>query len=215
MSKISCNAVRDILPLYVDGVVSEETQKEIADHLRECSECQNEYVQLKKELTLPANPDLHSESANALKSMKHTMAKKKIIISVISILATLSLVIAGYFVVKQVDVVHDYVFPELNIVVDNSTSDWQPAMLYKDDVGIETTDILMFDSIFYNKEIVNDGNSDFEVMIRILDTNGNIIIDNLLVQPGQSVSIKQLESNTEYKIEAKTAGVGKVILNIV
>ena len=27
MNKITCNVIKDILPLYIDGVVSEDTQK--------------------------------------------------------------------------------------------------------------------------------------------------------------------------------------------
>ena len=214
MSKISCNVMRDILPLYVDGVVSEETRKEIAEHLSECSECQKEYVLLKKDVALPANPDLHNESANALKNMKHKLTKKKIIISVVSVLVTLALVIAGYFVVTEIGPVHNYVYPELHAVVNNIPSDdWQPVMLYRDAAGAETTSAFVFDSAFYNKEIVNHANSDSEVVIRVLDVNGNIVIDNLEVQPGHSASLDQLDDKTEYRIEAKITE-GKVILNI-
>ncbi len=214
MSKISCNAVRDLLPLYIDGVVSEETRSEVEKHLNECSECKNEYVLLKKEVVLPANPDLHSESANALKTMKHKLTKKKIAISVVSVLVTLALVIAGYFVVSEVGPVHNYVYPEMHAVVNNIQSDdWQPVMLYRDSAGAETTSTFVFDSVFYNKKIVNDGNSDSEVVIRVLDVNGNIVIDNLEVQPGHSASLDQLDDKKEYRIEAKITG-DKVILNI-
>ena len=214
MSKISCNAVRDLLPLYIDGVVSEETRSEVEKHLSECPECQNEYVLLKKEVVLPANPDLHSESANALKTMKHKLTKKKIVISVVSVLVTLALAIAAYFVVTEVGPVHNYVYPELHAVVNNIPSDdWQPVMLYRDSAGVETTSTFAFDSAFYNKEIVNHANSDSEVMIRVLDVNGNIVIDNLEVQPGHSASLDLLDDKTEYRIEAKITG-DKVFLNI-
>ena len=214
MSKISCNAVRDLLPLYIDGVVSEETKSEVEKHLSECSECQNEYVLLKKEVVLPSNPDLRSESANALKTMKHKLTKKKIVISVMSVLMTLALVIVGYFVVTEVGPVHDYVYPQLHAVVNYASSnDWQPVTLYRDAAGVETTNTFVFDSAFYNKKIVNHANSDSEVMIRVLDVDGNIIIDNLEVQPGHSASLDQLDDKTEYRIEAKIAE-GKAILNI-
>ena len=217
MNEISCNAVRDLLPLYVDGVVSEETRQEIINHLSKCPECHAEYEQLQKELTLPANPDLHSESAHALKSIKHTIVKKKIMIAAASVLVTLSLVIAGYFVVTEVGPVHDYLFPELHAVVNNTSSEhWQPVTLYHDGAGTETTNVLIFDRIFYNKELINHANSDSEVTIQILDVIGNPVMEPLVVQPGESVSLKQLENHTEYRIEAKITGTGKkVFLNIV
>ena len=214
MNKISCNVVKDLLPLYIDGAVSEETKIEIEKHLSECAECHNEYMMLKKEVVLPANPDLHSESANALKIMKHKLTKKKIIISTVSVLVTLTIVVAAYFVVTEVGPVHNYVYPELHAVVNNiSSDDWQPVMLYRDSAGSETMSTFVFDSAFYNKEIVNHANSDSEVMIRVFDVNGNIVIDNLEVQPGQSASLDQLDDKIEYRIEAKITG-NKVFLNI-
>ena len=37
MNKITCNVIKDILPLYIGGVVSEDTQKIVDEHLAECS----------------------------------------------------------------------------------------------------------------------------------------------------------------------------------
>ena len=39
MSKISCHIIQDILPLYVDGIVSEDTKEMVEEHLRECESC--------------------------------------------------------------------------------------------------------------------------------------------------------------------------------
>ena len=36
MSKISCNVIQDIMPLYVDEIVSEDTKKLVEEHLKEC-----------------------------------------------------------------------------------------------------------------------------------------------------------------------------------
>ena len=48
MNKITCNVIKDILPLYIDGVVSEDTQKIVDEHLTECSLCRDEMNKLKK-----------------------------------------------------------------------------------------------------------------------------------------------------------------------
>ena len=42
MSKISCHIIQDILPLYVDGIVSEDTKEMVEEHLRECESCRKE-----------------------------------------------------------------------------------------------------------------------------------------------------------------------------
>lgn len=55
MNKITCNVIKDILPLYIDGVVSEDTQKIVEEHLEECSLCRDEINKLKKTLVIPTN----------------------------------------------------------------------------------------------------------------------------------------------------------------
>lgn len=55
MNKITCNVIKDILPLYIDGVVSEDTQKIVDEHLAECSLCRDEMNKLKKTLVIPTN----------------------------------------------------------------------------------------------------------------------------------------------------------------
>lgn len=42
MNKISCNTIRDILPLYVDEVVSENTRTMVVEHLGQCAECRKQ-----------------------------------------------------------------------------------------------------------------------------------------------------------------------------
>jgi hypothetical protein len=37
--KLKCCLVKDMLPLYIDGLVSEKTSKEIGKHIDECAEC--------------------------------------------------------------------------------------------------------------------------------------------------------------------------------
>ena len=38
MKKISCNIVRDVLPLYLDDVVSDETKEMVEEHLKSCED---------------------------------------------------------------------------------------------------------------------------------------------------------------------------------
>lgn len=47
MKEIKCNIIQDILPLYVDGVVSEDTKEMVNNHLQIYPNCQKEYEQMK------------------------------------------------------------------------------------------------------------------------------------------------------------------------
>ncbi len=41
--KLDCCVVRDLLPLYVENMVSNQTAEQIRQHLAQCPDCQNEY----------------------------------------------------------------------------------------------------------------------------------------------------------------------------
>ena len=59
--ELSCAIVEDLLPLYIDGALREETAQAVREHLSACPACRNEYEKLAQTLTLPSAPDLQEE----------------------------------------------------------------------------------------------------------------------------------------------------------
>ena len=51
--KITCDIVRDLMPLYVDDVCSDDSRKLIEDHINHCSKCQNELAAMKDPIECP------------------------------------------------------------------------------------------------------------------------------------------------------------------
>ncbi len=45
--KISCHIIQDILPLYIEGMVSEDTKVMVEDHIRDCHECSDLLANMK------------------------------------------------------------------------------------------------------------------------------------------------------------------------
>ena len=43
---MDCNIVRDLIPLYIDGVCSDESADVIEEHLKECSSCREVYDEM-------------------------------------------------------------------------------------------------------------------------------------------------------------------------
>ena len=37
-----CSMIEDLLPLYVENLVSEDTKKEIEEHIKKCNKCSEE-----------------------------------------------------------------------------------------------------------------------------------------------------------------------------
>lgn len=53
MKEITCNTILDILPLYADGVISEDTAEMVQDHLDGCKSCQRALDAMQSDMTLP------------------------------------------------------------------------------------------------------------------------------------------------------------------
>lgn len=112
MKEISCNIIRDILPLYVDEAVCEETKELVEEHLFTCEDCRKEAEMMKKSVVLPVHENVWKLEQAALKTWKNKWLTKKVKIGVLSVLATLG-VLAGIY--------SGLVLPELCIPYDSST----------------------------------------------------------------------------------------------
>lgn len=53
MSKVSCDIIKDLLPLYYDKVCSNDSRKLVEEHLAECSSCKSELNKIEESIDLP------------------------------------------------------------------------------------------------------------------------------------------------------------------
>lgn len=100
--KNECNIIRDILPLYVESMVSEETSEFVKEHLDNCPECAAELEAMKAgtkvdELSTETKNTLESEVEKCLKSIRKKFRKKAF--RVASVIAT---IIAAIFIAVSV-----------------------------------------------------------------------------------------------------------------
>lgn len=89
-----CELIKDILPLYVDEVCSEESKKLVDEHLATCKDCKKEAEQMKSNLELPLNSD-----GSDVKGFKKFVQKKiwlKVIM--IAIVLCIGLVAANWII---------------------------------------------------------------------------------------------------------------------
>lgn len=95
MSKINCSLIKDLLPLYIDDLCSNESTEIIKNHLEVCEECNKEYAQLKKEPVLEKINDNSSELIKGVGNMIKKDKKK-------AVLKTLAIVLAIVIVISIV-----------------------------------------------------------------------------------------------------------------
>ncbi len=87
--KISCNIIRDILPLYAEDMVCEETKALVDEHLCGCDECTRELGELKKKEAIPVSTD-----TAAMEHIRKTIRKRQILTTVCVIMTIVSLICA-------------------------------------------------------------------------------------------------------------------------
>lgn len=68
----NCDIIRDLLPLYVDGTLSEASAELVREHLRECHPCRLNYRQLKPIIKNAVSPSLgsHAEYGDFLRRVR-------------------------------------------------------------------------------------------------------------------------------------------------
>lgn len=107
----NCSVVRDLLPLYIDNVVSEESRVYINEHLNECVECKQEFVELSKhlEIELKNNKDTNLNDKNRILDLSKKFKKFKLKSVISGIIITASIVLITYF--TYLGLFHTYIVP--------------------------------------------------------------------------------------------------------
>lgn len=107
MEKINCNVIQDILPLYIDDVVSDDTKELVEEHLQNCEICQRVYHETKTDLE------------NDLKNFRKFLKKKKTKTILLSIATTIVCFVAVFTFMNKHVIYINYKDAGITIVEDN------------------------------------------------------------------------------------------------
>ena len=91
--KVKCPVIEDLLPLYIDGVCSEESKEIVEEHLKDCELCSNKYRDQKSEIILDNNIIKENlKSKEPFKRIKKSQMTRLIAIFIIIPLLFLTLI---------------------------------------------------------------------------------------------------------------------------
>lgn len=91
--KRECKLVQDLLPNYIEKVISEETNQYMEEHLQSCAECNKVYTSMTKEIKSKAL-DM-DKSINYMKKVNQKLKIAKIALGSIAIMILLSMLAFG------------------------------------------------------------------------------------------------------------------------
>lgn len=106
--KRECNIVRDLLPLYIENMVSAESREFIEEHLSKCPECNeiyNSMLETKEDEKLGLEEkEEQCEEILPLLIVKRKLNKKRIVTSIIAVVISLViLLVAGTVAYSVID----------------------------------------------------------------------------------------------------------------
>ena len=92
MSKQTCDMIHDLLPLYADGVCSEESRRIVNEHLASCDACSDLLRKMNQKVAINAETDI-----SAVKKINKKIRLGKLAIAAVSLIAAVALLVGGYF----------------------------------------------------------------------------------------------------------------------
>jgi len=130
MKEIECNVIRDLLPNYCDKISSEETNKLVEEHLKNCFECNKVLENMNKELDKEVFEN--QEEIDYLKGYR----KNKIKNIIFAVALTINIILIGFI---------SYIYYIVNTDFYVDVNDIEVAWRYLNVNGIEDkTNFLFF-----------------------------------------------------------------------
>ncbi|GKX30715.1 hypothetical protein SH1V18_31950 [Vallitalea longa] len=101
--KIDCEIIKDLLPLYIDGICSDKSKELIEEHIKVCDDCNNELQLIQKKLPLNLI-ELNLNEAEAVKKISKEWKKgmAKSLLQGIFITAIFALILFLFLGIKVV-----------------------------------------------------------------------------------------------------------------
>ncbi len=88
---ITCNIIKDLLPLYVEDLVSQDSKALVDDHLCGCDSCRKELEALKQAPKVPVEVETTS-----LKRVEDAIRKRKILTAATAMLTLAAVLVTGF-----------------------------------------------------------------------------------------------------------------------
>ena len=76
--KTPCEVVKDLLPLYEDGICSDESRKIVEEHLNECKECYAYYKKMQGEIEVVEECEMEQSKVRMMEGVSAQIKRQKI-----------------------------------------------------------------------------------------------------------------------------------------
>jgi hypothetical protein len=126
--RLSCEVIRDLLPLYAENIAGKDTRMIVEEHLESCPDCTRELEHMKKQLANVLPADTY---AKPLKKLRNALFKKKL--QTIIFTAILTLTIAAVVIANLTT--PDYIPYSRDVATVKEKSDGTVLVEFQEDVS--------------------------------------------------------------------------------
>lgn len=98
--EISCEVIKDLLPLYQDGICSDESRKIVEEHLQSCDECRELLDNMNQKIDVSGNMDRYEEIADLKKLSKKW--NRKMMLSMLKGAFSALIIVAIVFIIVYI-----------------------------------------------------------------------------------------------------------------
>ena len=189
MNKENCSLIKDLLPLYIDDLCSNESAEIIKNHLEICSSCKKEYEQLTNQPVIKIENDNSTELIKGVGNM-FKKDKKRAIIKTISIFLIILTLLGAFAFLKVPLMIYKIEFDKGRYSgISETCETWESGEKAKSNYGNEYFDL------FIDKKLGNyEAKKAEKTYILDFGNNKNIVI----YDENQGMPIATMDEHKKY-----------------
>ncbi len=209
--KYPCEMIQDLLPLYLDGVCSEESKIAIEKHLSECSACKEFYAAMREAdgMEIDAhNADRERQKVASFQAVKKKLFRKQILIAALSVvlLSALLVVVIGVLInTEQIIMYEDNI--SVSMIDDSLVGRLKGNFAYncqikrvETTVGVESKNYLFFCLNSTKWDAITANNEIFSEYVLCYSDRGADQIDGVFYYTGDYTDIESKSEDELQKI---------------
>ena len=143
MKKNECNIVRDLMPLVLDRVASDESREMVEEHITACGECRKQYEDMKAEMPEETRTEFEEDQAqfiSAVRKVRKQKRRRRIIALVTAAVICFLAVVCGGLLYDRLRMRDDQPIPvaEYELIL-SRLKDGRTAMTFRADKTYSST----------------------------------------------------------------------------
>ena len=195
--KVSCDIIKDLLPLYAENLTSQASNEMVDEHLCQCDVCTKELGALKKAPKVPVEVD-----TNALKRVGNTIRRRRIL----AVMTALLFAVTVYLSVAMLLDAKIYLTAEQAVKSVEALEDGRIRILWSDEISIAGTCSLGYAGDDSDLDTGNYGIIVWKPLANLLFSKELVSYDEMMAQMPEkfrnSYPITKVEYNSHtYQLE--------------